>query len=250
MKKTLYAALALLLFASCNKSNTVNNTEDVDHPQQGQQTASIVGNWSCNKAVEYEPGEEPEEDYGVSIYVSCKSDNTFTMTYNGAPNSGTWTLKSNVLTLYNEGTSVISVFTVIKLTAQELVLRQYADEEEGEYEEFYFKRVSTPEPSTNTNDLDGTKWAGVALQTNVEFSFIDDECYLVLSGYANCTAVGTYKTSSPDVYVTLTKITGDSDGQLKVGDVISGKYDLSAKQMTVKIVLYGELREIQLYQTK
>ncbi len=248
MKKTLYALFAILLLVACNKKNSVNNTEDVDDPQNPQ-TASIVGNWSCSKVVEYEVGEAPEEDYDVSIYVSCKSDHTFTMTYNGYPNNGTWTLEKKILTLFNAGTDVKSVFTVIKLTAEDLVLRQYADLEEDEYEEFYFKRVPSDTPVTGDNELDGTKWAGVALQTNVKFSFVDDECYIVMSGYVNCTAVASYKVSSPDVYVTILQLTGDTDGQLAVGDVIAGTFSLAAKQMVVNMVLYGEPREIILTQT-
>ena len=99
------------------------------------------------------------------------------------------------------------------------------------------------------NELDGTKWAGRAFDTNVAASFVGDECYITLTGYANGAGVGIYKVSAPDVFITITRLSGSSDGQLHVGDIITGRYDLTLQKMTVNIVLYGSAREIILYKT-
>ena len=100
-----------------------------------------------------------------------------------------------------------------------------------------------------SNALDGTKWAGRAFDTNVSASFVGNECYITLSGYANGAGVGTYKVSEPDVFITITRLSGSSDGQLHVGDIITGKYNLVSQKMTVNIVLYGSAREIILYKS-
>lgn len=102
----------------------------------------------------------------------------------------------------------------------------------------------TPTTPTTTNDLDGTKWQAKVEKTDVEASFIDDECYLTMSGYANGVIRGSYKTSSPNVFITVTHITGDADGQVEVGDVISGTYDIKAKTMSIKMRLYGSMQTI------
>lgn len=103
---------------------------------------------------------------------------------------------------------------------------------------------------SSLNELDGTKWEGRALETDVSVSFVGDECYIILSGYANGSGVGSYKVSSPDVFITITRLNGSSDGQLHVGDVLNGTYNLSTKKMTVRIVLYGDTREIVLSRVK
>jgi len=100
-----------------------------------------------------------------------------------------------------------------------------------------------------TNDLDGTKWTGKVLQTNIEASFIDDECYIIMSGYANGVIRGSYKVSSPNVFITVTNVTGDADGQVKVGDVLSGTYDIKAKTMTIRMQLYGSMQTVTFTQT-
>ena len=108
---------------------------------------------------------------------------------------------------------------------------------------------SSCEKDGGSGTLDGTKWEGVAFETNVSVSFVGEECYIVLSGYASGAGVGTYKVSSPDVFITITRLSGSTDGQLHVGDIITGKYNLKTKKMTASIVLYGSSREITLFKT-
>ena len=99
---------------------------------------------------------------------------------------------------------------------------------------------------TPKNELDGTVWTGVAALTTVTVSFVGDECRIVLTGYANGSAVGSYTIDASNVSVTITGVSGSSDGQLQVGDVINGTFDLSTKKMTVSIALYGRPYQITL----
>lgn len=101
---------------------------------------------------------------------------------------------------------------------------------------------------SSSSPLANTKWAGKAMLTNVEVSFTTDECYIQVSDYANGTAVGTYKTSNSDVFVTITRTSGDFDGQLNQGDIVIGSFDLNAKTMTINLTLYGEKYPVQLTQ--
>lgn len=111
----------------------------------------------------------------------------------------------------------------------------------------FMASCSQNNPSASS-PLANTKWAGKAMQTNVEVSFTTDECYIQVSGYANGTAVGTYKTSNSDVFVTITRTSGDFDGQLNQGDIVIGSFDLNAKTMTINLTLYGEKYPVQLTQ--
>ena len=99
-----------------------------------------------------------------------------------------------------------------------------------------------------SNPLANTKWTGKAMQTDVDVTFTTDESYIQVSGYANGTAVGTYKTSNSDVFVTITRTSGDFDGQLNQGDIVIGSFDLNAKTMTINLTLYGEKYPVQLTQ--
>ena len=99
-----------------------------------------------------------------------------------------------------------------------------------------------------SNPLANTKWTGKAMQTDVDVTFTTDENYIQVSGYANGTAVGTYKTSNSDVFVTITRTSGDFDGQLNQGDIVIGSFDLNAKTMTINLTLYGEKYPVQLTQ--
>lgn len=98
--------------------------------------------------------------------------------------------------------------------------------------------------TAKSSDLDGTKWAGTIELTDIEASFVDEECYITMSGYAVGTIRGAYKESKPNFFVTVINVTGDADGQVKVGDTISGTYDLRTKTMTVQITLYGSPQTI------
>ena len=97
---------------------------------------------------------------------------------------------------------------------------------------------------TNDNPLANTKWEGAILQTELMMIFTTDECYIQASGYADGVAVGTYKTSQSDLFVTITKTSGSFDSQLSAGDILIGSYDLSAKKITITMTLYGEKRTI------
>ena len=99
-----------------------------------------------------------------------------------------------------------------------------------------------------SNPLANTKWTGKAMQTDVDVTFTTDESYIQVSGYANGTAVGSYKTSNSDVFVTITRTSGDFDGQLNQGDIVIGSFDLNAKTMTINLTLYGEKYPVQLTQ--
>ena len=99
-----------------------------------------------------------------------------------------------------------------------------------------------------SNPLANTKWTGKAMQTDVDVTFTTDESYIQVSGYANGTAVGTYKTSNSDVFVTITRTSGDIDGQLNQGDIVIASFDLNAKTMTINLTLYGEKYPVQLTQ--
>lgn len=99
-----------------------------------------------------------------------------------------------------------------------------------------------------SNPLANTKWTGKAMQTDVDVTFTTNESYIQVSGYANGTAVGTYKTSNSDVFVTITRTSGDFDGQLNQGDIVIGSFDLNAKTMTINLTLYGEKYPVQLTQ--
>lgn len=104
---------------------------------------------------------------------------------------------------------------------------------------------NTPSASSPLAD---TKWTGKAMKTNVEVSFTTDECYIQVSDYANGTAVGTYKTSNSDLFVTVTRTSGDFDDQLHKGDIVIGSFDLNAKTMLINLTLYGEKYPVQLTQ--
>lgn len=99
-----------------------------------------------------------------------------------------------------------------------------------------------------SNPLANTKWTGKAMQTDVDVTFTTDESYIQVSGYANGTAVGTYKTSNSDLFVTITRTSGDFDDQLHQGDIVIGSFDLNAKTMLINLILYGEKYPVQLTQ--
>ena len=93
--------------------------------------------------------------------------------------------------------------------------------------------------------LEGTRWSGRALETDVTVTFYDDECSIVLSGYVNGAGVGTYTANKTSLVVTITRLSGDNDNQLHVGDIITGTY--TASKMHIRVLLYGEYRDITLY---
>lgn len=111
----------------------------------------------------------------------------------------------------------------------------------------FMASCSQNNPSASS-PLVNTKWAGKAMQTDVDVTFTTDESYIQVSGYANGTAVGSYKTSNSDVFVTITRTSGDFDGQLNQGDIVIGSFDLNAKTMTINLTLYGEKYPVQLTQ--
>lgn len=84
--------------------------------------------------------------------------------------------------------------------------------------------------------------------TSVDVTFTANECYIQVSDYANGVAVGTYKISNSDLFVTITRASGDFDGQLNQGDIIIGSFDLKARTMTIDLSLYGKKYAVKLTQ--
>lgn len=101
---------------------------------------------------------------------------------------------------------------------------------------------------SESSPLANTKWTGTAMLTSVDITFTADECYIQVSDYVNGVAVGTYKTSNTDLFVTITRTSGDFDGQLNEGDIVIGSFDLKAKTMVVNLSLYGEKYSVLLTQ--
>lgn len=91
-----------------------------------------------------------------------------------------------------------------------------------------------------SNPLANTKWSGKALETELVATFTADECYIQASGYAGGVAVGTYKTSGEDVFITITTTSGDFDGQLNAGDILVAVYNKTAQTITIDLTLYGQ----------
>ena len=108
------------------------------------------------------------------------------------------------------------------------------------------KQENIPDDTSAGNPLANTKWEGEVLQTDLSITFTSDECYIQASGYANGVAVGSYKTNQTDLFITITKTSGSFDAQLSKDDILIGSFDLDAKQMTVKMSLYGEMQTIVL----
>ncbi len=112
--------------------------------------------------------------------------------------------------------------------------------------------------SCNNNDPDhkkvsalaGTTWKGSALQTRVAVSFTKEECTILLSGYVNGTGIASYEATQSTFTATIKNTQGSSDGQLNVGDVITGTYSIENDTMDINIVLYGEKTTIHLSQNE
>ena len=56
-----------------------------------------------------------------------------------------------------------------------------------------------------------------------------------------------YPTNS-NLFVTITRASGDFDGQLNQGDIIIGSFDLKARTMTIDLSLYGKKYAVKLTQ--
>ena len=97
-----------------------------------------------------------------------------------------------------------------------------------------------------SSPLANTKWSGKALETELVATFTADECYIQASGYANGVAVGSYKTSNEDVFITITTTSGDFDGQLNKGDILIAVYNKTAQTITLDITLYGQKTKVVL----
>ena len=107
------------------------------------------------------------------------------------------------------------------------------------------------EPGYQKNSaLAGTTWKGSALQTKVVVSFTKEECTILLSGYVNGTGIASYEATQSTFTATIKNTQGSSDGQLNVGDVITGTYNIEDDTMDIDIVLYGEKSTIHLSQNE
>lgn len=105
------------------------------------------------------------------------------------------------------------------------------------------------EPDDKKNyALAGTTWKGSALLTNVIVSFTKEECTILLSGYVNGTGIASYEASQSTFTATIKNTQGSSDGQLNVGDVITGSFSIEEDKMDIDITLYGEKSTIHLTQ--
>lgn len=103
---------------------------------------------------------------------------------------------------------------------------------------------------SSNNELTSTVWKGALENINIEISYLEDNaCYIRLTGQVIATAQGTYKTSNSTVYMTITNLTGDFGGNLKVGDVVSATYDLQKKTMVFYLPIDGSPRSIELIQS-
>ena len=104
----------------------------------------------------------------------------------------------------------------------------------------------TPNTPSVSNPLANTKWSGKALETELVATFTADECYIQASGYANGVAVGTYKTSNSDIFITITTTSGDFDGQLNKGDILIANLNTTAQTISLDITLYGQKTNVVL----
>ena len=110
---------------------------------------------------------------------------------------------------------------------------------------------SINEPDNKKNSaLAGTTWKGSALQTKVVVSFAKEECTILLSGYVNGTGIASYEATQSTFTATIKNTQGSSDGQLNVGDVVTGTYSIEDDTMDIDIVLYGEKSTIHLSQNE
>lgn len=104
----------------------------------------------------------------------------------------------------------------------------------------------TPNNPSVSNPLANTKWSGKALETELVATFTADECYIQASGYANGVAVGSYKTSNSDIFITITTTSGDFDGQLNKGDILIASLNTTAQTISLDITLYGQKTNVVL----
>ena len=100
---------------------------------------------------------------------------------------------------------------------------------------------------SNKSELEGTKWKGEVLDTNVTATFTDESCTIAATGYVTGKAAGTYETSKSTVKITVKTTSGSFDGQLEKGDVIYGTYDLNKGYIDITLYLYGREMEFRLY---
>ena len=114
-----------------------------------------------------------------------------------------------------------------------------------------FVSCNNNEPNNSKNStLAGTIWKGSALQTKVTVSFTKEECTILLSGYVNGTGIASYEATKSTFTATIKNIQGSSDGQLNIGDVITGTFDIESDTMDINIILYGEKSTIHLSQNE
>ena len=99
---------------------------------------------------------------------------------------------------------------------------------------------------SNKSELEGTKWRGEVLETNVTALFSDESCTITTTGYVSGKAAGTYETSKSTFKMTVKTTSGDFDGQLEKGDVIRGTYNLDKGSMDITLFLYGREMEFTL----
>ena len=104
----------------------------------------------------------------------------------------------------------------------------------------------TPNNPSVSNPLANTKWSGKALETEIVATFTADECYIQASGYASGVAVGSYKTSNSDIFITITTTSGDFDGQLNKGDILIASLNTTAQTISLDITLYGQKTNVVL----
>ena len=104
----------------------------------------------------------------------------------------------------------------------------------------------TPNNPSVSNPLANTKWSGKALETELVATFTADECYIQASGYASGVAVGSYKTSNSDIFITITTTSGDFDGQLNKGDILIASLNTTAQTISLDITLYGQKTNVVL----